>query len=125
MERKELGFLAENIAARYLQERGYQIISRNYRRPWGEIDLIARRDGAIFFVEVKANQQQFTAADFAPEARADAVKMNKVRRTAALYMGQTEDPQLAWQIDVIAVTFDRANKKAKIKHFPNVTEDYS
>ena len=37
----ELGFLAENLAARYLEKKGYKILDLNYRKLWGEIDIVA------------------------------------------------------------------------------------
>ncbi len=42
MSTSELGFLAENLAARYLEKRGYAILELNYRKPWGEIDIVAQ-----------------------------------------------------------------------------------
>ncbi len=120
MDSKELGFLAENIAARYLEDGGYEVIDKNYRKPWGEIDVIARKDGVVIFVEVKANSRQFVG-DFNPEIRVDWKKMAKIKRTAMLYLEQELcDMDLEWQIDVISLTFDSVNKKAKIKHFKNV-----
>lgn len=137
MDRKELGYLAENIAARYLESGGYEILDKNYRKPWGEIDIIAHKDGVVIFVEVKASRQE--TAGFNPEVRADWNKMRKIKRTAMLYLehelgdtspvGSREGPQRApasygmnreWQIDVITITFDLNNKKAKLKHFKNV-----
>lgn len=120
MDRKELGFLAENIATRYLIDRGYEVIERNYRKPWGEIDIIARSNEAVVFVEVKANKQHFQG-NFDPETRVDWRKMGKITKTAALYMQyQAGNLAQAWQVDIISVTFDLANKKARIKHFKNV-----
>src|SRR3989344_3779819 len=120
MDTLELGFLAENIAARYLEDGGYEVIDKNYRKPWGEIDVIARRNETIIFVEVKANSRQFVG-DFNPEVRVDWKKMAKIKRTAMLYLEQELcDADLEWQIDVISVTFDGINKKAKIQHFKNI-----
>ena len=119
MDSKELGFLAENIAARYLEERGYEIAAKNYRKPWGEIDIIARKDGIIIFVEVKANRQQTEGFD--PEIRVDWKKMRKITRTAELYLEhELCDTDCDWQMDIIAITFDAPNKKAKIRHFKDI-----
>src|SRR3989344_8475577 len=116
MDSQELGFLAENIAARYLESGGYEILDKNYRKPWGEIDIIARCNGVVVFVEVKANSQEF-GGDFNPEVRVDWNKMRKIKRTAAFYLEQEfGDMEREWQIDIISVTFDSANKKAKIKN---------
>ncbi|MEK7506696.1 MAG: YraN family protein [Patescibacteria group bacterium] len=125
MDTKELGFLAENIAARHLESKGYRVIERNFRKPWGEIDVIAAKDGALYFVEVKANRQEFIG-DFNPEVRVNPEKLSKIIKTAALYMTQeTSAPKAEWQVDIISVTFNQSTKKAKIKHFKNVAEDYS
>ncbi len=120
MDSKELGFLAENIAARYLEEKGYEIIAKNYRKPWGEIDVIAKVGDTVVFVEVKANRQEF-AGDFSPEIRVDYQKAKKIKRTAMLYLErELESMDVEWQVDVVAVTFDIPNKKARIRHFKNI-----
>jgi len=120
MDPKELGFLAENIAARYLEGRGYEIIAKNYRKPWGEIDIIAKTGETIVFVEVKANKQDFPG-DFNPEIRVDYQKARKIKRTAMLYLErESGDMDIEWQMDIVAVTFDIPNKKAKIRHFKNI-----
>lgn len=123
--RKEIGFLAENIAARYLQDRGYEVIDRNFRRPWGEIDIIAKKNGAFIFVEVKANSKTYIG-DFDPEVRVNPEKMTKIIKTASLFMNNLKNSSpVEWQIDVVSVNFDRENKKARIRHIKNVGEDFS
>jgi putative endonuclease len=120
MDPKELGFLAENIAARYLEGGGYELIAKNYRKPWGEIDIIAKTGETIVFVEVKANRQEL-AGDFNPEIRVDYQKAQKIKRTAMLFLEhELGNAEADWQIDIVAVTFDIPNKKAKIRHFKNI-----
>lgn len=119
MGRKELGNLAERLAAEFLAKRGYAVLERNYRRPWGELDIVARRGKVVIFVEVKASGQ--SVAGFEPELRAGAVKLHKVARTAQTYLSDKGfDPQTEWRVDVITVVFDTIRGTAKIKHFPNV-----
>lgn len=117
---QELGFLAENIAARYLEAGGYEVIDKNYRKPWGEIDIIVRKKGIVVFVEVKANRREF-GGDFNPEVRVDWKKVAKIKRAAPLYLEkELLNMDTEWQIDVIVVTFDNITQKAKIKHFKNI-----
>lgn len=119
MSTSELGFLAENLAARYLEKRGYAILELNYRKPWGEIDIIALKEGILVFVEVKANRK--IIAGFEPELRANSSKIVKVVRTARTYLAERKyDPEQEWQIDVISVGLDESKEIAKIKHFKNV-----
>lgn len=48
------GALGEEIAARFLERKGFRVAERNYRKPWGEIDIIAEKAGIVRFIEVKA-----------------------------------------------------------------------
>ncbi len=115
----ELGFLAENLAARYLEKRGYAILELNYRKPWGEIDIVAKKEGILVFVEVKANRK--IIAGFEPELRANSSKIIKVVRTARTYLAEKRyGPLQEWQIDVISIGLDEPRDVAKIRHFKNV-----
>ena len=53
MEKKERGARGEEAAAQHLAQNGYAILARNYRVRWGEIDIVAEKDGMLCFVEVK------------------------------------------------------------------------
>jgi len=119
MDTLELGFLAENIAARYLEDGGYEVIDKNYRKPWGEIDIIAQKDGVVVFVEVKSSGRE--AEGLEPELRVDWKKEAKIKRVAAFYLEQEfGDMEREWQIDIISITFDKNDKKAELKHFKNI-----
>lgn len=53
MHNKRLGEKGEKKARRYLRLRGWKILEKNYKNPFGEIDIIAKRKGIIAFIEVK------------------------------------------------------------------------
>ena len=53
MNKRQLGQENEYLALKYLTNKGYKIIKRNYRCKLGEIDLIAKKDDRIIFIEVK------------------------------------------------------------------------
>jgi len=115
----ELGFLAENLAARYLEKRGYTILELNYRKPWGEIDIIASKNGILVFVEVKANRKIIVG--FEPELRANSSKIDKVVRTARTYLAAKKySSEQEWQIDVISIGLDEPREVAKVRHFKNI-----
>ena len=119
MSTSELGFLAENLAARYLEKKGYTILDLNYRKPWGEIDIIASKEGILVFVEVKANRK--IIAGFEPELRATSSKIVKVVRTARTYLAAKKyRPEQEWQIDVISIGLEESREVAKIRHFKNI-----
>ena len=122
MNSKELGFLAEGIARHYLIKKGYKILAANYKMSFGEIDIIAQKDDAVIFAEVKANNKSYEGLE--PELRVDYKKQNKLIKLAMAYMLNKKNQDLGWQIDIISVIFDSENKKANIKHFKNAVNNY-
>lgn len=117
--RSELGFLTENLACRYLEKKGYRLVEVNYRKPWGEIDIIAEKEGIVVFVEVKANRKIIIG--FEPELRADYSKIHKVVRTAKTYLVDKKYPEdQEWQVDVISISLDEPRDIAKIRHYKNI-----
>lgn len=125
MDRREIGFLAENIAARHLVSKGYRIIGQNYRKPWGEIDIIAENEGTIVFVEVKSNFKKYSDG-FEPELRVNREKTSKIMKTADILMkNEFGQEEREWRIDIISVTFngqERQDESVEIKHYENVAE---
>src|SRR3989338_2211309 len=118
-QRTELGFVAEKIAGEFLEKRGYKILARNYRKPWGEIDIVCEKEGIVVFVEVKANKS--AAAGFEPELRADWKKMAKVQRTAETFLASKQyESEQEWQLDIVSVSFYKEKRVTQIKHFKNI-----
>lgn len=114
MDQKHLtGSAGEATAARYLKKHGYTVIGQNYVCRFGEIDLIARDDRYIVFVEVKARKsEEFAAArEFVTPA-----KQNRVRKTAMLWLQQNET-DLQPRFDVIEVVGQGVRQK--INHIEN------
>jgi putative endonuclease len=77
------GKLGEQIGESFLLERGYRILGRNVRSPFGEIDLVADHQGTLVFVEIKARRSQ--AFGFAEEA-VDRRKRDRLTRLASWYL---------------------------------------
>lgn len=118
-QKTQFGNLTEKYALQYLESKGYGIISKNYRQPWGEIDLIAEKEGILVFVEVKANNKEIEG--FEPELRVNREKIKKIIRTARTFIAEKRyGPEQGWQIDIIAITLDKSRKMAKISHFKNI-----
>lgn len=110
---QQIGRWGEDAAAEYLTEKGYEVLAHNVRTPpYGEIDLIARKDGMIVFVEVKART---TRAFGPPEVAVTPRKQEHMLACAEAYAQQNEIDH--WRIDVIAV--ERAAGKTEIVHFEN------
>lgn len=123
----ETGAQGEEIACRFLEKKGFIIIQRNYRKPWGEIDVIAEREGVVHFVEVKTVSRSISDDDgsremeYRPEEMATHTKLHKVARTAALYMDSQKDTR-EFQIDVLGVLMDTNKRMARCRFFEQVIE---
>lgn len=83
MDRRVFGQIGENTAADVLRAKGYRILRQNYRCSYGEIDIIAERDGDMSFVEVKT-RQNFNYGR--PCEAIDREKMQHIRRAARCYL---------------------------------------
>jgi len=117
--RSEFGTWAEYYVAQYLESKGYTVIEKNYRKKWGEIDIIAQKEGILIFVEVKANKKEIPG--FEPENRINPEKLRRLNRAIQTYIVSKKYPDdQKQQIDVISLTLDRDRGVAKIKHFKNI-----
>ncbi|OGG52450.1 hypothetical protein A3H16_03685 [Candidatus Kaiserbacteria bacterium RIFCSPLOWO2_12_FULL_53_8] len=124
--RKEVGRLGEDIACQFLERKGFKILARNYRKPWGEIDIIAEKNNSVRFVEVKAVSRESLPngsreMDYRPEEMVDSRKLRKLARTAALYMEVQKDKR-EFQIDVVGVIMVMAKRTARCRLFEQALE---
>lgn len=117
--RKRVGKGGEEIAAQFLLRKGYKIITMNYQKKWGEIDIIGEKDGTVRFVEVKTVSRE--SQGYRPEELLHVTKLRKVARTAALYMEETKDNR-EFQVDAVTVVMDEVKRLAHCKLFEQVLE---
>ena len=119
-----IGATGEQIAALFLEHKGFVVISRNYRKKWGEIDLIVLKDTNVHFVEVKAVSYE-TMIEFEkfhttrqPQARVDTNKIKKLNRVIDSWMHE-ESYDGTYQLDVVAVHMVPCEKYALVEYFPS------
>jgi putative endonuclease len=115
--KRKTGEIGESVAAIFLERKGYRILGRNYRKPWGEIDLIAEKAGTVRFIEVKTVSREnlddiSRETGHSPEEQVHRFKLEKVARTAELYMDHAKDDR-DYQIDVVAVFLDQKTRRAR------------
>ena len=111
----QLGKWGEQQAEKFLLEKGYQILTRNVRTPYGEIDLIAQKDEILVFVEVKTRSSRTYGN---PEEAVTETKLTHMIDSAESYLQENTDSLQDWRIDVIAVT-KTSGYNPEIIHFEN------
>jgi putative endonuclease len=115
-ENATIGRLGETFAAEYLARQGYEILEKNYRKPFGEIDIVARERGILVFIEVKTRHSSVYGT---PVEAVDARKQRQLSRIAQDYLlnGQLSDATA--RFDVIGVTLDAHNRPTQIELIKN------
>lgn len=112
------GMKGEKVAADYLQSKGYEIITRNYRCSLGEIDLIARREGLLVFVEVRS---RWSGGFGSPEQSISVRKMNRLVDLANYYLSTELRREVPCRFDFIGIKFNRENGPESINHIAGIT----
>jgi putative endonuclease len=100
--RREVGQGGEQRAAEYLKRQGYTIVERNWRTPFGELDIVARLGKELVFVEVRTLESRNLLF---PEESVGAGKQRRLARLATAYV-QHAKFEGDWRIDVIAIDRD-------------------
>lgn len=118
MRRKSLGKLGEKLAVEQLKNNDYQILERNFRSEYGEIDIIAQEGDVLVFVEVKTRLSKKFGT---PEEAITPEKIERIVKTGQLY--QMNHPYLpeAMRIDVVVIGFSPAGGVEKIRIIKNIT----
>lgn len=111
------GQKGEEYAANFLHKKGYLIMHRNLYTRYGEIDVVARKDRTLVFVEVKS-RKSFVCGS--PE---DSFTKNKYRlmlKSAWEYVYKSKYRGL-WRVDLIAIKMNSFDEVEDIRHYENVT----
>lgn len=113
----KVGSDGEDVAAGYLSGLGWSIVTRNFRRPYGEIDIVARETGGkLVFVEVKSVSHE---TGIRPEENLHTKKLKRLKNIIQVYLdakGHKDD----WRFDVLIVYLNQGTKAAKIRHLEDI-----
>lgn len=125
--KRKFGDIGEDIASRFLEKRGFEIIDRNYLRKWGEIDIVAKKSEVIHFIEVKSvsretiteNGPQQTKDGYRPEDNLHPWKLKRLSRVIQTYLLQ-KDINSDWQFDVVTVKISQKDRLARVEIIENI-----
>ena len=103
-------------------------MERNYKRPWGEIDIVAIKDKIVYFVEVKAMSlttlayEQSGSAPFSPEVHMNPEKVRRLRRAIESYLADRfrEGAEPEFELDLVSVELDMERKKSRVRFLQGI-----
>jgi len=122
-EKKNLGDIGEKIAEKYLRDKSYKILDKNFRySKLGELDIIAQKNDNIVFCEVKARKKT-GPSEFLPEDNITFGKQKKLAKLAQIYLSKRKLLDKSWQIDILAIEIYR-NSSFDIRHIENAVGDF-
>lgn len=127
-EHNEIGRIGENITTTFLMKHGFSVLERNYHTRQGEIDIIAKKDSVIHFVEVKSvkvrNFSTLSTLSVTPEDNLTTSKWRKLVICIESYLKQKAVPhETKWQIDLACVYIDTETKQGLVKLLQNIHKE--
>lgn len=111
MNKIQIGKFGEDLAAKYLLEKNWELIEKNYFCRYGEIDLIMKDQEQIVFVEVKTRK---SLAMGSPLEAISLTKKQKILKSVWCWLAETNIKN--WRIDVVGVLINQKNNKCQITH---------
>ena len=128
---QKIGKLGEDVACKFLEKQGYSILERNYTKKWGEIDIIAQKKQALYFIEVKSKSVSDVNLSFEEEGNSDNLfsrpeenmhpwKLRRLAKTVQTYLINKRIGNTPWQFDLLVVYLDLEKRKAKVKRIENI-----
>jgi len=114
LSKRSSGAWGEEVALRYLLERGYELVERNYRTRYGELDLILRDGDSLVFVEVKLRRGTGFGG---PLEAVTTRKQTTIRCLAEQYLSERDPVFDAVRFDVVGVLI--ASGKPRLQHVEN------
>jgi putative endonuclease len=114
---QKFGKSGEDLAAKSLEKNGFRIVCRNYRSPFGEIDIIAKDNDTIVFIEVKSRR---TPTFGHPKYAVTFDKQERISKTALYYLKMTGQSHVRARFDVVAIS--EHNQQTDVEIIQNAFE---
>ena len=112
----KVGKRGEKEAEVYIKEKGYSVLEKNYKNKYGEIDLVAQKNGELIFIEVRSK----TENDFGtPEETVKEKKKKKLKQNALAYT-TFKNYEGFYRIDLICIVFAKEGSLLRLTHYENI-----
>lgn len=113
--KRTIGDTGEAVAVKYLNKHGYIVLDKNYLRPWGEIDIVAKKGERLQFVEVKtvcrASYDPGAIDDYGPEDNLTLDKKKRLYKAINSYLAEKKLGEWEWQLGACLVYLETGTLK--------------
>ena len=134
-EKRKIGDIGENAVCEYLKNKGFSVLDKNYSRKWGELDIVAKKDKTIHFIEVKSISREIVGNiipnvsyetdknisrerldDYMAEDNLHPWKLKRLSRVIQTYLSDKNmSDDVEWQFDVATVLVDERKRICRVK----------
>lgn len=122
--KRALGDLGEDIAIRFLAQRGFLVLERNFLTRWGELDVIAQRASGsadalvLHFIEVKT--AVVGGYGPTPEEHLTPDKLSRLGKAIEIYRSKRRVFDFSYQLDALIVRLELEEREARVRYLPSV-----
>ena len=117
--RLRLGNWGERVARNFLVEKGYRVLETGFRSAWGEVDIVARHEEELVFVEVRTRRGTALGT---PQESVTRAKARRLTATAQSYMEERAVAGADWRIDLISIVLDSRGLVQELSHLTHAVE---
>ena len=117
LTRQFVGRLGERLAETYLLDQGAKLLERNYRKAWGEVDLLLEHDGELVAVEVKTRDVEDLEQ---PEEAVGQQQLRRIVRAMTAYAMDNGLWDRPWRIDAVLIVIERDGSVRRLTHLRSV-----
>jgi putative endonuclease len=127
-EHNTIGIIGENIAKTFLMKQGFTILDQNYQIRHGELDIIAKKDNVLHFVEVKSVKvrdcNHVDSLTIRPEDNLTYAKWTKLLITLETYLKHKNiDSGVLYQVDLACVYIDTEKREGRVRLMQNIHKE--
>ncbi len=117
LDKKTTGEKGEDAACRHLKEKGYELLERNYKTKYAEIDIVCKKKEELVFIEVRTRANENFGS---PEESVNYEKIRRLKRSALGYVQRKRYNQ-SYRIDLVCVVLGKEGEVERFTHHKNIT----
>lgn len=119
IHKRAKGDIGEGVGVKFLESKGFSVLDRNYLRKWGELDIVAKKEGMMHFFEVKTVSSHFEG--HSPEDNVHGLKVKHLRRIIETYLEEKGGGlEAEFQFHVLCVYINMTTRKGRVRWMENV-----